>query len=45
MTSDVKKWQQLFRGFQDGFVLGASENPEPVKPTVDPAALRGLVTT
>jgi hypothetical protein len=29
MTSDVKRWQQIFLGFHDLFVLGASEKPEP----------------
>jgi hypothetical protein len=31
MTSDVKRWQQMFLGFHDFFVLGASEKPEPVR--------------
>jgi hypothetical protein len=34
-----------FLGFHDVFVLGASEKPEPVNPTVDPAAIRGFHTT
>jgi hypothetical protein len=30
MTSDVKNYQQIFLGLHDVFVLGASEEPEPV---------------
>jgi len=30
MTSNVKSWQEIFLGFHDFFVLGASEMPEPV---------------
>jgi hypothetical protein len=45
MTANVKSWQQSFLGVHDVFVLGASEETEPVNPTVDPAAIRGLVTT
>jgi hypothetical protein len=31
MTSNVKRWQQIFLGFQDVFVRGASARPEPVR--------------
>jgi hypothetical protein len=31
MTSNVKRWQQIFLDFHDVFVLGASEKPEPVR--------------
>jgi hypothetical protein len=30
MTSDVKNYQQIFLSLHDVFVLGASEEPEPV---------------
>jgi hypothetical protein len=31
MTSDVKRWWQLFSGQHDVFVLGASAEAEPVR--------------
>jgi hypothetical protein len=45
MTSNVKSRQQLFLGLHDVFSLRASEEPEPVRTTVDHADIRGLATT
>jgi hypothetical protein len=45
MTSDVKSCEPLFLGLHHVFALRAAEEAEPVKPTVDPADIRGLITT
>jgi hypothetical protein len=45
MTSNVKSRQQLFLGLHAGFSLRASEEPEPVRTTGDPADIRGWATT
>ena len=45
MTSDVKSGEQLFCVCLMFFLLGLSEEPEPVNTTVDLADIRGLATT
>jgi hypothetical protein len=45
MTADIKRRSQLCEVFMMVFALWALEETEPVHPTVDPAAIRGLGPT
>jgi hypothetical protein len=45
MTSNVKSWQQIFLGVHDVLSSVHRTCRSQSDPTVDPAAIRGLVTT
>jgi hypothetical protein len=45
MTSNVKSWQQIFLGFHDFLSSVHRKCRSQYDTTVDPAAIRGLVTT